>query len=65
MASPEVLEMPARWVQTCYACTNALFGDKGTFCSTFSEFIVSEKVAGQDCDAFAASDGQAYARWSA
>lgn len=52
--------MPETWVQTCYACTHAQFGDRGTYCSEFNEQIVSEKLAGQDCPSFESNDGKTY-----
>ncbi|MEO6158666.1 MAG: hypothetical protein ABIQ39_13680, partial [Ilumatobacteraceae bacterium] len=58
----EDLQVPESWVQTCYACTHAMFGDSGTYCSVFSENILSEKLAGQDCEAFESGDGKSYVR---
>jgi hypothetical protein len=58
----EQLQVPENWVQTCYACRHALFGDTGTYCGMFAESILSEKIAGQDCEAFVSSDGKSYVR---
>lgn len=62
MPDDNVLTLPAKWTQTCYACAKAMFGDGGTYCPVFSEVIVSEDVAGRDCPAFVSSDGQTYVR---
>ncbi len=62
MADAEVIHLPEKWTQTCYACAKAMFGDGGTYCPVFSEMIVSENLAGQDCPEFVAEDGKAYVR---
>lgn len=62
VADAEVVHLPTTWTQNCFACKNATFGERGTYCTTFGEVILSESVAGQDCPAFEASDGQAYVR---
>lgn len=54
------LVMPAEWVQTCHACSHAMFGERGTYCPVFNEFILDEKTAGQDCPEFVSSDGRAF-----
>lgn len=58
----EVILLPDTWTQTCYACTHAMFGDRGTYCGEFRETILFENLAGQDCEAFESSDGKAYVR---
>lgn len=62
MADAEVIHLPDTWTQTCYACKNASFGDRGTYCHEFSEVILSETLAGRDCEAFESGDGKDYVR---
>ena len=62
MADADVLQLPDKWTQTCYACVHAMFGERGTYCSVFSEMIMSESVAGRDCESFQANDGKTYVR---
>lgn len=63
MAEPETegdLVLPDAWVQTCFVCKHAMFGEQGTYCPVFDEQILSERAAGEDCPSFESNDGRAY-----
>lgn len=42
--------------KTCWTCRNAMFGEQGTYCTTFSEVILSEVAAAQDCEVYDSID---------
>lgn len=62
MADAEVVHLPDAWTQNCNVCKNATFGERGTYCITFGEAILSESISGRDCPAFESSDGRDYVR---
>jgi hypothetical protein len=41
---------------TCWTCKNATFGERGTYCTVFSESILHEVMAAEDCEVYDSID---------
>ena len=54
------LTLPTEWIQTCFTCSHAMFGERGTYCPVYNEHVLSERDAGEDCPSFVSADGKTY-----